>query len=223
MKRTHYGCSVEGCDQKHKAQTYCSAHYARFLRGTLDKPHTRRTGCDFPGCDREHFGKGYCSAHYVQHVKGRGMSPIRVREPAPEHCAVTGCLEPHKARSFCRWHYDRYRRGADMTILRTDPPAPKPKAERKPKASKATKAARVIPRGWDKVTKPKPPTTARRTGGGSAQSVLTDALIPLPLDMLAKAVAVVDKLGARDCLDALGIRELHHARTVWAERTGCAA
>lgn len=219
MRRKHYGCKADGCGEPHKAQGYCSLHYARFLRGTLNKPRGH-VGCNFEGgCDRPHFGKGYCSAHYVQHAKGRPLTPIRVRVPSPDECTVEGCTEPHKALGFCRWHYDRDRRGLDVTILRSEASAASTQTRRPTKPRKAatgptepaSRPVSVLPAGWDKVTPPKVHTRTRTSTRGDALGPLT----PLKLGTVAAMALVVANLGdgrytedGLDLMDALNLREM---------------
>ena len=168
----------------------------------------------FDGCDRDHFGRGYCSAHYTQYAKGRPLTPIRVRTPTPEHCTVPGCLEPHKALGLCRWHYDRRARCHDVTILRDDAAAAarqRKASERKPRPGKTPtpRPVSTLPAGWDKVTPPKVHTRTRTSTRGDALG----PLVPLSLETVGAALAVLDRHDALDLVDALGLREMaEHAR-----------
>jgi hypothetical protein len=68
------GCSVEGCDQRHKRHGFCDFHADRKLRyGTpLGGPPKRqaRSGieCSVPECNKPSAGgcAGYCGAHYYR-------------------------------------------------------------------------------------------------------------------------------------------------------------
>src|SRR5699024_5236537 len=53
-------CSVDGCDNKHRAKGLCSTHYNK----ELAKPGGRK--CSRSGCDRPHLAKGMCRSHYYK-------------------------------------------------------------------------------------------------------------------------------------------------------------
>lgn len=60
-------CSVEGCNQKHKAYGFCNLHYVRFKKyGTTDVPVKL---CSIEGCNGKHKGLGYCDLHYQKYKK----------------------------------------------------------------------------------------------------------------------------------------------------------
>lgn len=84
----HVGCSVPGCDRKHRARGWCSAHYRRFQRtGYVGRPemhekYPQAPVCAVKSCERVSMAKGYCDAHY-QRLRAYGDvqadKPIRPR------------------------------------------------------------------------------------------------------------------------------------------------
>lgn len=83
MMRT---CSVDSCERRHYAKSYCSGHYQRYMRGReIDVPFrsSRVRDCDVSHCARPHHAAGLCQNHYGQ--LRRGVNPVgtQMRRYAP--------------------------------------------------------------------------------------------------------------------------------------------
>jgi hypothetical protein len=72
------GCSIEGCDGKHKGRGYCGTHLARLRRnGTLGvEPRVRKT-CTFEECERPAVSRGLCNSHANQIKRGKPLARLR--------------------------------------------------------------------------------------------------------------------------------------------------
>lgn len=60
-------CSIEGCNNKHDAKGYCSAHYNRKKKygdPLYFPPKKPERKCSIDGCDKKHTCKGFCKKHY---------------------------------------------------------------------------------------------------------------------------------------------------------------
>lgn len=76
-------CSVEICDRKALARTWCSAHYQRVtMLGNLnpDVPIQVQVPvgpeCAFDGCTTKPYIKHYCRGHYDQLRRGKKLTKI---------------------------------------------------------------------------------------------------------------------------------------------------
>lgn len=68
MKPTRI-CSIEGCDNPHRARGWCAAHYARWKNhgDPLAEVHTPSPEqCSVDGCENPCVARGYCNGHYVR-------------------------------------------------------------------------------------------------------------------------------------------------------------
>lgn len=62
-------CSIDGCDQLHRARGWCGPHYDRWRRygdPQPDRPLEGRKICQIDGCDERHYARGWCQDHYVR-------------------------------------------------------------------------------------------------------------------------------------------------------------
>jgi hypothetical protein len=99
IKKT--GCSVVGCDGKHKGHGYCASHLAQAKRaGTIDRPT-----CAEDPCDRPAMSSGYCEMHYAR---------IRREKLREQVCSVDGCTKALAGRGLCGMHYYRLRKFGDV-------------------------------------------------------------------------------------------------------------
>src|SRR6266436_394803 len=67
-------CSVQGCNNKHKAKGFCAEHYwkARHIDGKLNAPT-----CQIEGCDKPVLAKGLCNFHYYRKLNNRVVEAPR--------------------------------------------------------------------------------------------------------------------------------------------------
>lgn len=104
-KRT---CSVDGCENKHRARGLCSKHYQRLAKGSDFIPHkpdpTRP--CSVDGCTNNGHLKGMCTKHYHR-MRRHGTTDDPVPKAAAE-CSVEGCIEFVRARGLCPMHLSRW-------------------------------------------------------------------------------------------------------------------
>jgi len=61
-------CTVDGCDNKHRALGFCDKHYISFKKygDPLYSKKKKHELCSIEGCDRKHYALGYCHKHHVQ-------------------------------------------------------------------------------------------------------------------------------------------------------------
>lgn len=85
MKKT---CEVNGCDRKHFALGYCTAHYHQYkkhgkiISESINIVDISRI-CSVPGCKEKYSAKGYCQRHYTQMRKhGRIISVEPLTSPS---------------------------------------------------------------------------------------------------------------------------------------------
>ena len=64
-------CSVEGCNNVHRAKGYCAHHYNnyRIYGDPLHKNRIPTYVCTVEGCNQPHIAKGYCRKHYYLFVE----------------------------------------------------------------------------------------------------------------------------------------------------------
>lgn len=84
-------CIFEGCERKHDAHGYCSAHHRQMKRNGFVKPiQVVKFDCNIAGCDGAHKAKGYCAKHYKMGAR-YGIEPERYEEMRNEQdgkCAI---------------------------------------------------------------------------------------------------------------------------------------
>jgi hypothetical protein len=58
-------CTLEGCNNPHKAKGYCSPHYSRWKTTGYPGPvDTKVSECTLEDCDGILYSLGYCRTHY---------------------------------------------------------------------------------------------------------------------------------------------------------------
>lgn len=107
----HRTCSVEGCEKKLYARTWCHMHYERWrVYGSLDKPPRKpgpgRNVCIEDGCTEYVKAHGRCGPHHWK------ATYVPKPKPEPKVCAVDRCpnLVTGGGRGLCPKHYERQRK-----------------------------------------------------------------------------------------------------------------
>lgn len=101
------GCSVAGCDRKHRAKGLCNPHY--------EAQRTTGRECTFDGCGRQLASSGLCQSHAKMRLRGEELRPIEVQfKSETGECSVGGCDRPHHSRGYCVNHDRNQRRGWDL-------------------------------------------------------------------------------------------------------------
>jgi hypothetical protein len=132
LPRNNRLCTVEGCDERMKAQGFCEPHYQRWKRhgdplggnATPNKPTPAHWGdpCIVPGCGRPIISQRLCSAHYNRQLKyGHPQIDIPIKEKSPLSptrqkdltCSADGCIKSATNGGFCRAHYERMKKYGD--------------------------------------------------------------------------------------------------------------
>lgn len=78
-------CSIEGCEDPHKAHGWCHNHYMRWRRwgDPLGTRPARPLTCTFSGCESKYDSSGYCAGHARQLRLGQVLKPILGLVPPP--------------------------------------------------------------------------------------------------------------------------------------------
>lgn len=114
-------CTLEGCDNPHKARGYCQTHYAQLKRGMtprivpkrmMEQPETCQAD---EGCDRAAKTKGLCETHYARLLR-HGYTHYRNRTRPHKTCTVAGCENILSANGMCNAHYSRSRWWKDYGV-----------------------------------------------------------------------------------------------------------
>ena len=72
-------CSVEGCERKAKARSWCAMHYHRWQRHSTPELTPRSVAqCSVECCDLQSMARGWCKSHYARWLSTGtpGTSPI---------------------------------------------------------------------------------------------------------------------------------------------------
>lgn len=230
-------CKADGCTEPHKAHGYCSTHYARYRRGTLDAPRGPR-GCDFPDCTRPHSGNGYCEAHSRQLRKGKPLTPIIVRAHG-RVCEFPGCGRKHSAKGLCAVHWHQKKTGRELTPIRPrrvgctvdgcedkhfglglckehferarKAGGPRPKRPSELRAAELRAGLRPTPAAI-LAASPLPATWERTTKPKATptrnRGTEVGPLTPLDLGTIGATLALLERHNALDLADTLGLREM---------------
>ena len=114
MSRAIKRCSIDGCDEEHKALGFCKLHYDRHRRGSkMDAPTPKKSEiryCEYEECEEKHYALGFCVFHYKRFKMGTKMD----RHTIGSKCKYKKCQDPAKALGFCTFHYNRMKKDLDM-------------------------------------------------------------------------------------------------------------
>ncbi len=119
-------CSVEGCENPHRAKGFCAMHYRRWrYSGDPGVPERKNfpapAECTVDGCSAVPLAKGLCATHRSRLLR-HGDVEANPRMPRGT-CEVPGCGEPHYSRGYCGLHYARWwRHGNPETLAKPVPP-----------------------------------------------------------------------------------------------------
>lgn len=117
MQSTH-GCSIDGCEQKHRARGLCSTHYNRLARtGTTEvSPSAPARHCSVEECGLEHYALGACRGHYRQLKRGVRLTPLVERYRVSRSASREERLRAYTSKSPECWDWtgpvDAYGYGA---------------------------------------------------------------------------------------------------------------
>lgn len=109
-------CSIEGCNKKHFAKTYCHMHYCRMRKNgdPLTIKQEQKSSiriCLVDGCEKPFKAKGFCSAHWARNSKNG--TPGEAIKKYSVNCMVDGCDEKSLHVGLCSVHYHRNRTYGD--------------------------------------------------------------------------------------------------------------
>lgn len=212
-------CSLDYCEAPHSAHGYCQAHYQQEKRGQPLRPlKVIPTVCSLDFCDRPHSGLGLCEAHREQQRRGKPFTPIQTKRVQAEHCLK--CDLPPKARDLCPKHYNEMTRRAkgmlpkaerDTLNRQSRVTSDKAKRNDKPKVvkPKVTSGRNPnLPKGWESRREVKV-----RKQTSPADNLILDlgTLTPLAPWIPARMRVILDRRGALDLVDVLGLDEMADA------------
>lgn len=221
-------CSFDGCTRSARAVGLCKAHYNQKRRRGADglRPLSSDRGpdgCTFDGCDRPLFALALCQGHYGQRRRGTELRPLgEPRKVYDPDCSFAGCDRPHYCKGLCSGHYQQRKRGyvlaplgesgrgANSTAHRADgqPVGRAPQGAKagtaKGKAKGKKRKGSKLPPGWERTT---PPPVLRTDHGVRTLPYQP----PLPVEHIAAARRLLDRFGALDLVDVLGLDDLEAA------------
>lgn len=70
-------CSIQECQNKHKAFGYCDKHYQRYKKHNDPLIAHPKKRCSAAGCNNTHYGLGYCDKHYQRLKKHNNINHVR--------------------------------------------------------------------------------------------------------------------------------------------------
>lgn len=106
-------CKVDSCNNKAKAQGYCSNHYLQAINKGIIQVSSKTKNfknrkCSIEGCNKRHYAKGYCRNHYANWIRtGNPIPQINKYKNKKKYCLV--CLNEAIAKGYCKMHYQRFR------------------------------------------------------------------------------------------------------------------
>ena len=99
-------CSVESCNTKVLARSWCAKHYARWRAHGDSEYEVPVKICSIEGCNNKFYVRGWCIKHY-QRWRAHG-DPTKTVWDVKEICHVDECERQMVARNMCAMHYKRW-------------------------------------------------------------------------------------------------------------------
>lgn len=113
-------CSIEGCDNPHKAKGYCRTHYERFCKhgdpSVVAAPRslTEKQKCSV--CGGVAHGQNLCAKHYWKWKKYG--DPTAGRQNSKRNtCTVDGCSKYAHGQGLCPAHFAKLRKYGDPSHI----------------------------------------------------------------------------------------------------------
>jgi len=76
-------CSIDKCEKRSYARTWCDTHYRRFRRygnpESIKREKFVSELCTLDGCDKPHEARGLCTAHYQRWRKHGDVDAVHQR------------------------------------------------------------------------------------------------------------------------------------------------
>lgn len=118
----HRTCSIDGCEKRHFARSWCAAHYHKWQRRgdpLAPKAQQERRRCAVDGCWGPSVTRGWCKRHYEAWRKyGDPLTDLR-KQRRP--CRAEGCGELVRGSiGLCRKHYEEARRETRWAMCSAD-------------------------------------------------------------------------------------------------------
>jgi hypothetical protein len=117
-------CMVQNCEQKSRAQGYCSLHYQRKRRNgdalapLKVAPRLNGEICSAPDCGRLSAKRSLCLKHYHR-LRRKGVfetgRPDRLASFSQVTCSVDGCDKNAMALHLCQNHYAKLKKHGSPT------------------------------------------------------------------------------------------------------------
>lgn len=102
-------CSIEGCENKHRARGWCNMHHQRWIKhGDPLWERRKAPECSIEGCREKNWSNTYCRRHYGKwrHHGDPLWEPIT-------RCQMTNCWRSPHGYGLCTLHYFRWRKHGD--------------------------------------------------------------------------------------------------------------